>query len=249
MSPMSIQSGEYPTWCDDLRWHRDYGGVKFVWFDDDPFKLAAAFTYGKVEHTTLADLRDLHARVVEIGDFALTIQRAIGQSANRIHRQLPHLDDTQVADELGIPVMEYRIARQMATFAGPDQCTNHAVTRIKDDVWDKLFFKNPMIWTFELKKIWDLYTAAEHVLYDAMADLADELQTTTYPADILRAIGITSYSPTLLTDWLRRHRDERGLPGDPRRRPTTMPVFHYPIIERPNHAAADAYMPAQAALS
>lgn len=215
----------YSTWVVDYRWHRDRGGVRFVWFGDDPFRLAAAYTGGQVEHSTLADLRRLHASWLELGDFTLGIQRGLGRVANDLHQITARpVSDEVVADELQMSLIEYRLARHLASFAREDQCVNAATTRIYTEIWPKLYFRNPLILAFELRKIWDMYVAAGDVLSDTIHDLARELVGGVYTDDICRAVGLPSGRDNVLSEWLQCHAQERGAAGDPRRRPTTMPA-------------------------
>ena len=239
----------YSMWVEDLRWHRDTPGIKFIWFEDDPFKLATSYTGGRTEYTTVGDLRDLRTNQADLSRSAIVIQRAIGGAINRVHAEVADDFSNAVgAAELQMSAVEYSYSRHQAHISSPEERTNAPVQRIHTEVYDRLVFRNPMILAWELKKMWDLYQAAEMLIEDTSADLANELLGSVYEDDIFRALNMPTVGGAL-QDWLRRHHAERGGPGDARRRPQNIPnpaqpvppaIFkkpHLPAITREPRAA------------
>lgn len=225
----------YSVWVSDLRWHRDTPGIKFIWFDEDPFKLATIYTRGRTEYTSLGDLRDLRECQAALSQTSIVVQRALGRALNRVHDELsPPPFDEVCADELHMSRVEYSYSRHQANIASTAQCTNAAVERIHAEVYDRLAFRNPLILAWELKKMWDLHQAAELVIEDTAADLANELQGRVYDSDVRRALRLPPVDGALQA-WLDRHLAERGSVGDARRRPKHIPSPAQPV-PRPDYS-------------
>lgn len=204
-------------WIEDLRWHRrQYRQSLFQWSGSDALNAATEFTSGQQDFTTAHDLSRLETHRRLAAFHSSTCQRAFGKAARHARGGLGLHSWHSVADCLDLPATECSASAHFATWSEPKECTNNQVERVNKLV-DGLFFTNPLIRAWELKQLWDLYSAAEDILEDALVDLAIELRHDR--EDTALAYALKMQTSIGLAQRIEAQRSLRGTAGDPRRIP------------------------------
>ncbi len=218
---MTVPNGEGlelgRPWIEDLRWHRDqYRQSRFQWSGSEALLAATEFTHGRQDFTSLMDLRELNLGRRAATEYAAVCQRAFGEAARQARRSICPTSWVAVAIELDSTVDDCSASSHFATWSSPADRTNTQVDRVQRIV-DGLYFSNPLIRAWELKQLWDLYTAAENILEDTLIDLVVELDGHRRAQDIADAIGV--FTVAGLSHRVDLQRSQRGVVGDPRRTP------------------------------
>lgn len=204
-------------WINDLRWHRaQYRQSRFQWSATEALLAATEFTHGRQDFSSLMDLRELNQNRRAAAEYAAVCQRAFGDAVRQARLVICPTSWVTVALELDSTVADCSASSHFSTWSIPADRTNAQVDRVQRIV-DGLYFSNPLIRAWELKQLWDLYTAAESILEDTVVDLVGELSGHRRPQDIADAIGVCTSAG--LEHRIRIQRSQRGLVGDPRRTP------------------------------
>lgn len=198
-------------WLEDMTWHRRmFGQSQFRWAPEDAMTIALRYTHGRVLYETPTHLRQLHLDLARLAAYTGQISAAL----------VPRLDAAQA--ELGadgwrtgltlVGLTELDVAALRASYhmSGPE---NRSVQRAVRGIP----VSNPLSQVWELLQVRSMYTAAACLLEDALCDLVLELAP---GHGWERLAGITCQTDErALRERVRRHRDLRGEPGDPRRQP------------------------------
>jgi len=205
------------VWVEDVRWHREtYQESRFKWWDIDVMKIVTANTGGKLDFTTLHDLRVLQQWRVELCTFATSVRRGMAPPLREAYRVWN--DWEPIADEVGMTPLECAETIYIDDgFPAEQNPPPHPVVRINTSVAG-MVFGNPLIHIVEMKQMWRMYTAAVDMHDDTICDLTEELSGTHSAHDIARAAGMShAVGFGYRFDEVRQ---ARGGPGDPRRIPT-----------------------------
>jgi len=203
-------------WLEDVRWHREtYRESKFKWWECDVMKIVTANTGGKLDFTTLQDLRVLQQWRYELCSFAGLVQRGM---APPLRAAFAVWNDWEpIAGAVGLTPLECAETVYLDNMFPADQGQRpHPVARIDKSVAG-MVFGNPLIHIVEMKQMWLMYAAAVDLHDDTICDLGEELQTTHCAEDIAHAAGMAH--AVGFGHRFTAIRAARGGPGDPRRIP------------------------------
>ncbi|WP_148221031.1 hypothetical protein [Xylanimonas cellulosilytica] len=199
-------------WVEDMGWHRRmFDQSYFRWMPEDPMSLALTWTKGRVLYETPRHLRFLDEQFVALRTYAAGIE----------HAMVPFLDDAQERcskdawrsglELVGLTSDDVSLLR----FYAPAQQAPHKEVRRALRGWP---LQNPFSRIWELRQMRAMYAAAENLLEDTFCDLAVELAPKHGWQNLSQVTLYNNFASGLQqrVDW---QREERGEPGDPRRRP------------------------------
>jgi len=204
------------VWVEDVRWHREtYQESRFKWWDIDVMKIVTANTGGKLDFTSLHDLRVLQQWRVELCTFTTLVQRGMAPPLREAYRVWN--DWEPIGAEVGLTPLECAETVYLDDMFPADQTHRpHPVVRINTSVAG-MIFANPLIHLVEMKQMWRMYDAAVDMHDDTICDLVDELADKHSAEDIAKAAGMAH--PVGLGYRMQEVRQARGGIGDPRRTP------------------------------
>ena len=204
-------------WLDDVRWHREtYKESQFKWWDIDVMRVVTANTGGKLDFTTLEDLRQLQTWRYELCSFTGLCQRGMAPPLREAHMLWNSWEP--IAQVVGLTPLECAQTVYLDNIFPADQGTRPApVQRINKSVAG-MVFGNPLIHIVEMKQMWRMYAEAVDMHDDTICDLAEELQDKHSAEDIAHAAGMAHSIG--FGHRFAAIRQSRGGPGDPRRIPT-----------------------------
>lgn len=199
-------------WVEDMSWHRRmYRQSMFRWAPEDPMALALQWTKGRLVYSTPKDFAVLDQQLLALRGFAGQIDDAMAPKLREARIRSTRNNWLAGLDLIGLSELEVDIL----DFHAPGLVTpNREVKRALRGIP----VPNPFSQVWELRQMRSMYTAAEHLLEDALCDLAVELAPR-LGWDFLGQL-MTRPTPGRNLEWIvDEQRDARGQPGDPRREP------------------------------
>lgn len=203
-------------WIEDMAWHRRmFRQSRFRWVPEDPMSIALAWTRGRLEYQTVADLRFLDARLGELREFASGVDDAMLAPLREAEARCSEEEWQSGLRLVGLAPRDVRVLR----YSAPREIVPH---RDAMRALDGIPIPNPFSQVWELRQVRSMYRAAEDLLEDTFCDLVLELEPArgwAYLADQT----LLHTSARTLQQRVEDQRSARGEPGDARR----TPVQHY----------------------
>ena len=224
------------SWWWDFFWHR--AGFRQSYNKWGPAQVTTTllgFTHGRLEFTTVRHLRLLDDIHTQATGYERLVRRSMVYDLKMIQTYYLYKDSVaEVFDELAIPPMEveYLLSPMTGTSIDPRSFPDAAIA-LSD-----FPSQNPLSRVWELRQIQSLMMAVLDQIYDLRVDLTRELGE-----------RIGDHTVSLLPGAIRRsaldaHHEDRGDPGDPRRR---IPTQTYPPLpKQPKEDGGPRMMPREA---
>lgn len=187
-----------------------FGESMFRWVPEDAVTIALRWTRGRVVHETPGHLRTLDRQISALGDYASPIDAAM---LDLINAATATGDLDKGIALLGLTPQQFTTERLIALSARHDPKHPEIRRALRG-----IPFANPFNRLWELQQMRAMYIAAQNLLEDAFCDLVVELAPT-QGWDYLAGLQQRMAFPGLLRGRVDQQREERGEPGDPRRRP------------------------------
>lgn len=200
------------TWLEDLYWHRQmFKPARTQWDGREVIDVVTRHTNGQLEFSTLADLESLSVTKGELDAAVQLVEKSLGVAAQRAAIAFCG-DWSAVGEQVGL---DWRDLRRMAEVAARTPAfVSHPDVRV---AVQEVPSRNPLSEAWEIKQLRSLWVAAAQMVEDAACDLIEELVDAGLGWDSL-LVSVWDGDAHALRARVRRNRDARGAPGDPRRR-------------------------------
>ena len=222
--PAPLRPRAVDDWVEDLYWHRHgFRQSQRKWDAEMVMRLACHRTRGRLSFTTVAHLRTLAGQLDQLRGYTGQIELAMGDPLRELRDVCPDTWQSMLR-VVDLPVIDARVILWSLTGTTLRDRTNPTVAR----ALAQIPLPNPLSEIWELRQIYDLYSAAVELLEDTLLDLVEELSQTR-PIAALQAL----LRPSLvgdLTSRLQLHHQTRGHPGDPRRAIPTQAYTSKPTL-------------------